>query len=133
MRIVRIALNGFRNYEWETVELAPGTNVISGQNAQGKTNLLESVYMLSTGRSFRTRFDKELVGVGFSGLLLQGFLLHAVFHNLAIQNVIIIIDFFRFQIFFVNLMFLDCFAEHCGNFHNFHFVFRFLFFFKLNL
>ena len=66
MRIVRIALNGFRNYEWETVELAPGTNVISGQNAQGKTNLLESVYMLSTGRSFRTRFDKELVGFGFS-------------------------------------------------------------------
>ena len=65
MRIVRIALNGFRNYEWETVELAPGTNVISGQNAQGKTNLLESVYMLSTGRSFRTRFDKELVGFGF--------------------------------------------------------------------
>lgn len=66
MRIARIALNGFRNYEWETVELAPGTNVISGQNAQGKTNLLESVYMLSTGRSFRTRFDKELVGFGFS-------------------------------------------------------------------
>ena len=66
MRIVRIALNGFRNYDWETVELSQGTNVISGQNAQGKTNLLESIYMLSTGRSFRTRFDKELVGFGFS-------------------------------------------------------------------
>ena len=66
MRVIRIALNGFRNYEWESVDLAPGTNVISGRNAQGKTNLLEAVYMLSGGRSFRTRFDRELVGFGFS-------------------------------------------------------------------
>ena len=66
MRVEKIALNGFRNYEWDTAEFAPGTNVISGANAQGKTNLLESVYMLSTGRSFRTRFDRELVGFGFS-------------------------------------------------------------------
>ena len=67
MIIRKIALNGFRNYEFETVEFAPGTNVISGQNAQGKTNLLEAVYMLSCGRSFRTRFDRELVGFGYSG------------------------------------------------------------------
>ena len=66
MRIEKIALSGFRNYEWETAEFAPGTNVISGQNAQGKTNLLEAVYMLSCGRSFRTRFDRELVGFGYS-------------------------------------------------------------------
>ena len=66
MIIKRIALNGFRNYEWETVEFGSGTNVISGQNAQGKTNLLEAVYMLSCGRSFRTRFDRELVGFDFS-------------------------------------------------------------------
>lgn len=66
MRVVKIALNGFRNYEWETADFAPGTNVISGQNAQGKTNLLEAVYMLSLGKSFRTRFDRELVGFGYS-------------------------------------------------------------------
>ena len=66
MRVDKIALNGFRNYEWETVSFAPGTNVISGPNAQGKTNLLEAVYMLSCGRSFRTRFDRELVGFDFS-------------------------------------------------------------------
>jgi DNA replication and repair protein RecF len=66
MIIKRIALNGFRNYEFDTAEFIPGTNVISGQNAQGKTNLLEAVYMLSCGRSFRTRFDKELVGFGYS-------------------------------------------------------------------
>ena len=66
MRVEKIALNGFRNYEWETAEFCSGTNVISGHNAQGKTNLLEAVYMLSSGRSFRTRFDKELVGFGYS-------------------------------------------------------------------
>ncbi|MBR0209101.1 MAG: DNA replication/repair protein RecF [Oscillospiraceae bacterium] len=66
MRIDRIALNGFRNYEWETVRFAPDTNVIAGPNAQGKTNLLEAVYLLSCARSFRTRFDRELVGFAFS-------------------------------------------------------------------
>ena len=66
MIVKRIALSGFRNYEFETVEFDPGTNVIAGENAQGKTNLLESVYMLSSGRSFRTRFDRELVGFEFS-------------------------------------------------------------------
>ena len=66
MRAVKVALNGFRNYEWETVELSPGTNVICGPNAQGKTNLLEAVYMLSCGRSFHTRFDRELIGFGYS-------------------------------------------------------------------
>lgn len=67
MKVNRIALNGFRNYEFETAEFGGGTNVICGQNAQGKTNLLEAVYMLSGGRSFRTRFDRELLNFGSSG------------------------------------------------------------------
>lgn len=66
MIVKRIALNGFRNYEFETADFDPGTNVITGENAQGKTNLLESVYMLSCGRSFRTRLDRELVGFEYS-------------------------------------------------------------------
>ena len=64
MRINRIALNGFRNYDFETADFSPGTNVIYGANAQGKTNLLEAVYILASGRSFRTRFDRELIGFG---------------------------------------------------------------------
>ena len=66
MKLKKIALTGFRNYEWETVELEDGINIISGLNAQGKTNLLEAVYMLSCGRSFRTRFDKELINFDYS-------------------------------------------------------------------
>ena len=83
MRVEKIALNGFRNYEWETVEFDPGTNVICGQNAQGKTNLLEAVYMLSMGRSFRTRFDRELVGFDFS----EGEILAEVFSHERDQTV----------------------------------------------
>ena len=67
MKVNRIALNGFRNYDFESVNFDAGTNVISGANAQGKTNLLEAVYMLSGAKSFRTRFDKELVGFDCSG------------------------------------------------------------------
>lgn len=66
MRVLRLSLNGFRNYEFETAELSEGTNVIYGRNAQGKTNLLEAVYLLSMGKSFRTRFDRELVNFDYS-------------------------------------------------------------------
>ncbi len=66
MNINKIAINGFRNYEWETAEFSPHTNVITGKNAQGKTNLLEAIYILSCGKSFRTRSDRELVGFEYS-------------------------------------------------------------------
>ena len=67
MIVRRIALNGFRNYDFETADFDAGTNVICGPNAQGKTNLLEAVYMLAMGKSFRTRFDRELVSFGADG------------------------------------------------------------------
>ena len=66
MKINRIALTGFRNYEFETVDFIPGTNVITGNNAQGKTNLLEAVYILSHGKSFRTRTDREIINFDYS-------------------------------------------------------------------
>ncbi len=62
MRVEDISLKCFRNYQDCHVRFSPGINVISGANAQGKTNLLEAVFMLASGRSFRTRFDRELIG-----------------------------------------------------------------------
>ncbi len=64
MRVSRLCLSGFRNYDSAETELEAGINVITGENAQGKTNMLEAVYMLTCGRSFRTRFDRELIGFG---------------------------------------------------------------------
>ena len=64
MQVKSLSLRDFRNYSSAEIELSPGINVISGKNAQGKTNLLEAVYMLSGARSFRTRFDRELIRFG---------------------------------------------------------------------
>ena len=47
MIVRKIALNGWRNYEFAAAEFSPGTNVITGENAQGKTNLLEVVERVS--------------------------------------------------------------------------------------
>ena len=62
MRIDLLSLRGFRNYSEAEVRFDGAVNVITGRNAQGKTNLLEAAYLLSGGRSFRTRFDRELIG-----------------------------------------------------------------------
>ena len=67
MRVSSLSLREFRSYESALAQFDDGINVISGRNAQGKTNLLEAVYLLTGGRSFRTRFDRELVGFGYSG------------------------------------------------------------------
>ena len=61
MIVNSVRLEGFRNYIDEIIELSSGINVITGENAQGKTNFLESVYLLSCGHGFRTRLDSELI------------------------------------------------------------------------
>ena len=62
MRIIRAKLNQFRNYAGCTFEPCGGVNVLLGDNGQGKTNLLEAMYLCCTGRSHRTRQDRELIG-----------------------------------------------------------------------
>ena len=62
MRIDALTLRGYRNYREAAAHFDDAVNVISGRNAQGKTNLLEAVCLLSGGHSFRTRFDRELIG-----------------------------------------------------------------------
>ena len=64
MRLSRLQLYDFRNYKQLQLELDPGVNLILGENAQGKTNLLEAVSYLSTGRSFRTAKTQELIRFG---------------------------------------------------------------------
>lgn len=61
MKLRRIALDSFRNYTDFTADFSPGVNVIWGENAQGKTNLLEAIGFLSGARSHRARGDKELI------------------------------------------------------------------------
>lgn len=64
MRLNSLYLRGFRNYEEATASFVPGVNLLIGGNANGKTNLLEAISYLSTGRAFRTRREQELIGFG---------------------------------------------------------------------
>ncbi|HEX5939639.1 MAG TPA: DNA replication and repair protein RecF [Dehalococcoidia bacterium] len=57
----RLTLSNFRNYEELDMELGQGVTLIAGANAQGKTNLLEAVYLLATTRSPRTTSDSDFV------------------------------------------------------------------------
>ena len=64
MYIKEIRLQQFRNYQEQHLQFHRRLNVITGNNAQGKTNLLESIYIMSMGRSFRTNKDSEMIGFG---------------------------------------------------------------------
>lgn len=64
MNLNKIELQNFRNYDSLSLEFAPGVNLIVGDNAQGKTNLLESIAYLGSGRAFRTQRTGELVRLG---------------------------------------------------------------------
>ena len=62
MRIDRLTLDGWRNYRSQTLDFDESCNVIYGENAQGKTNLLEAMVYLSCGKSPRAHGDRELIG-----------------------------------------------------------------------
>ena len=61
MFIKEIKLENFRNYKMEKIELNEKTNIIFGDNAQGKTNILEAIFFASLGKSFRTNKEKEII------------------------------------------------------------------------
>ena len=61
MIITQLKIRNFRNYDSCNISFIPGINVFIGDNAQGKTNLLEAIYFLSSTRSFRDVLDKEMI------------------------------------------------------------------------
>src|SRR5690349_12041774 len=71
MRIDRIETLGFRNLEG-TVEFGGGLNILYGDNAQGKSNLLEAIYILGMTKSFRTNQLREAVCFGADTCLVRG-------------------------------------------------------------
>lgn len=78
MRCAHLSLRNFRNYSRLELDLRPGVTILIGDNAQGKSNLLESIYFLSTTRSFRASSERELINwrvlgsdVAFARLIVQ--------------------------------------------------------------
>lgn len=61
MYIKKIRLNSFRNYENETINFNDKINIIYGDNAEGKTNIIEAIYYCAFGKSFKNIKDIEVV------------------------------------------------------------------------
>ncbi|MBQ6817537.1 MAG: AAA family ATPase, partial [Bacilli bacterium] len=61
MYIDQLRLKSFRNYDQCAITLTPGINIFIGKNGQGKTNLLESIYFMSTTKSHRNIEDVQLI------------------------------------------------------------------------
>ena len=61
MRIKSLELLNYRNYETLQMSFSEGTNILYGNNAQGKTNILESIYVCATTKSHRGSRDKEMI------------------------------------------------------------------------
>jgi len=64
MNIVNLSLQNFRSFKKKEIEFNEGVNIILGPNASGKTNILESLYLLSTGKSFKAQLVSEMITSG---------------------------------------------------------------------
>lgn len=73
VEIIRLHLKNFRNYKNEEVSFLNGINLLFGENAQGKTNIIEALYLFTTGKSHRTSNMNELImyGESFFDILLE--------------------------------------------------------------
>jgi len=71
MDINTIYLHHFRNYQEQKIDFKKGINVLIGPNGQGKTNALEGIYYLLTGKSYRVRLENELIAWGEKSFYLQ--------------------------------------------------------------
>jgi DNA replication and repair protein RecF len=73
MRINKLILNNFRNYQSQQIDLLSELTFIHGNNAQGKTNILEAMFFLCTAQSVRANKAKELIRFGEEEAFIEGF------------------------------------------------------------
>ena len=71
MWIKKIKINNFRNYKKQEINLNKNINIFFGENAQGKTNIIESIYLCSMGKSFRAKKDKEMINLNSENAIIE--------------------------------------------------------------
>ena len=71
MWINMLKIKNFRNYEEQEIEFNRNINVFYGENAQGKTNIIEAIFLCSMGKSFRTQKDKELINLNSNNSVVE--------------------------------------------------------------
>ena len=72
MKIEHIRLTNFRNYDELELDFNPNINIIVGNNGQGKTNILESIYVLSLSKSNRDGYDSDMIKFDKDNLSIEG-------------------------------------------------------------
>ncbi|OGM12140.1 hypothetical protein A2Z22_03560 [Candidatus Woesebacteria bacterium RBG_16_34_12] len=72
MLVNKIRLSNFRNFRGKIIKFSDQTTVIIGPNASGKTNILEALFLLSTGKSFRARVEEEMIGYRYEIARVKG-------------------------------------------------------------
>ena len=71
MWISNIKIKNFRNYTDEKIELNKNINVFYGENAQGKTNIIEAIYLTAMGKSYRTKKESEMINFNSQNSLIE--------------------------------------------------------------
>ena len=71
MWIKKIKINNFRNYKSQEINLEKNINLFYGENAQGKTNIIEAIFLSSMGKSFRAKKDKEMISLGEENSIIE--------------------------------------------------------------
>ncbi len=82
MHLAHLRLRDFRNYARLDVDFAPGFHVLLGDNAQGKTNVLEAIYLLATLRSFRGVGGAQMIRHGAKGYYVGGLVVGQADHEI---------------------------------------------------
>lgn len=71
MWISNLKIQNFRNYNEQEIELDPNINIFFGENAQGKTNIIEAIFLCSMGKSFRAKKDREMIKIDKENSLIE--------------------------------------------------------------
>lgn len=71
MEVCKLKLNNFRNYKDLVINTGSGLNIIYGENGQGKTNIVEAIFLCAAGRSHRTSRDSEMIKQGELNFIVQ--------------------------------------------------------------
>ena len=111
MYIKKLKLHSFRNYKNLIFTLTKGINIIYGENAQGKTNLLESIYVLALTKSHRSFIDNNLINNESQYLTIEGIVCDRKTDNklnIYIDNKIKVLNINIFNVFKLNCPFHKC-------------------------
>ena len=71
MWIKKIKIKNFRNYEEQEIYFNKNINIFYGENAQGKTNIIEAIYLCSLGKSFRAKKDSEMIKLNEENAIIE--------------------------------------------------------------